>query len=208
MERGKFISIEGMDGSGKSSHLEFFCDQLQARGLRVVMSREPGGTPISEKLRELVLHDPMTVFSELCLVSAARREHVVQQIEPALARGDWVISDRFYDSTTAYQAYGRGFDKRMVAYFIRHATQGLKPDLTLFFDLDAEQAARRRAGRGAESDRFEQQDLVFFNNVRKGFLKAAQREPERIVTIDSAQPIEQVRTAAWRGITTHFGLAA
>jgi dTMP kinase len=208
MERGKFITIEGMDGSGKSSHLEFLRDGLQARGLQVVMSREPGGVPLSEKLRELILHEPMSVFSELCLVSAARREHIAQKIEPALARGEWVISDRFYDSTTAYQAYARGFDKRMVAYFIRHATQGLKPDLTLYFDLDAEQAARRRTGRGNESDRFEQQDLIFFKSVRKGFLQAAKREPERIVMINSAMPIEQVRVAAWREITTHFGLAA
>ena len=148
---GRFVTFEGIDGAGKSSHIEALAAWLRARGHAVLVTREPGGTALAEQLRELVLHAPMDALTEALLVFAARRDHLVTQIEPALARGDTVLCDRFTDATFAYQGGGRGFDAGVLAQLEAWVQQGRQPDLTLWFDLPAAMAAERRAaGRGPE----------------------------------------------------------
>ena len=172
MAQGRFISFEGIDGAGKSSHIEAVAGWLKARGHTVLVTREPGGTALAETLRELVLHQPMDTLTEALLVFAARRDHLVQQIEPALRRGEMVICDRFTDASFAYQGGGRGFSWQALETLEVWVQEGRQPDLTLWFDLPgAIAAARRTAARSP--DRFEQQDLEFFERVREAYARRA-----------------------------------
>jgi dTMP kinase len=215
MTRGLFISFEGIDGAGKSTHISRVAELFRQAGRAVVLTREPGGTPLSEKLRELVLHEPMDALTEALLMFAARREHLVQVIEPALARGDVVLCDRFTDATFAYQGGGRGFDwqvlaqlERMVQQLPTHDTQIVhtlhaphtreggypnlrQPDLTVWFDLDPQIAAQRLAS-ARVPDKFESQPADFFAAVRTGYAKRQTEMPERFARIDAAQSMEAV----------------
>ncbi|MDL2336491.1 MAG: dTMP kinase [Pseudomonadota bacterium] len=183
--RGLFITFEGIDGAGKSTHIEPMAAQLRAAGHAVHVTREPGGTPLAERLRELLLHEPMDALTEALLVFAARRDHVQQVIEPALARGDMVLCDRFTDATFAYQGAGRGFDREVLKTLESWVHAQLQPDLTFWFDLSAEQAAQRLAA-ARTPDRFEQQDTAFFQRVREGYRARAEAFPLRFVRIDAS----------------------
>ncbi|MFO1293399.1 MAG: dTMP kinase [Rubrivivax sp.] len=188
-EAGRFVTFEGIDGAGKSSHIEALAAWLRARGHEVVLTREPGGTPLAEALRELVLHRPMDALTEVLLVFAARRDHLRGVIEPALERGATVLCDRFTDATFAYQGAGRGFAREPLAALERWVQQGREPDLTLWFDLDAATAAARRSAVRAP-DRFEGEDLAFFERVRAGYAERA-RAP-RFVRLDAAREPAEV----------------
>jgi dTMP kinase len=181
---GRFITFEGIDGAGKSSHLQAVEQRWHARGLEVVRTREPGGTPLAESLRDLLLHQGMDVLSEVLLVFAARRDHLVQVIEPALARGAMVLCDRFTDATFAYQGAGRGVDAAILQYLEQWVQQGRQPDLTVWFDAAPEEAARRRAA-ARSPDRFESEDLAFFTRVAAGYHARMQADPRRFVRIDA-----------------------
>ena len=191
--RGKFITLEGVDGAGKSTHLDWIARQIEAAGNKVVVPREPGGTPLGEALRQLLLTQSMHLETETLLMFAARREHLEQVILPALAAGTWVLSDRFTDASFAYQGGGRGLDLGRIEILENWVHQGLQPELTLVFDLSVEEAKRRRAAATAEPDRFEQQDLDFFSRVRAVYLARAARYPERIRVIDAGRSIEDIR---------------
>lgn len=180
---GRFVTVEGIDGAGKSSHLQALAERWRAQGQEVVVTREPGGTPLAERLRELVLNQPMDALTEALLVFAARRDHLQQVIEPALARGATVLCDRFTDATFAYQGGGRGFDLAVLATLERWAQQRRQPDLTLWFDVAPAVAAARRAAARAP-DRFESEDLAFFERVRAAYAERAAAAPARIVRID------------------------
>jgi dTMP kinase len=186
-----FITFEGIDGAGKSSHIEALAQWLRARGCEVLLTREPGGTALAERLRELLLHEPMDPLTESLLVFAARRDHLRQCIEPALARGATVLCDRFTDATFAYQGGGRGFDLDVLSRLENWVQEGRQPDLTLWFDLPPEIAAQRRAAARA-ADRFEREDEIFFTRVREGYAARAAAAPDRFVRIDAAQPREAV----------------
>lgn len=190
-----FITFEGIDGAGKSSHIEALATRLGASGREVVRTREPGGTALAEALRELVLHRPMDALTESLLVFAARRDHLQQVIEPALARGAIVLCDRFTDATFAYQGAGRGFDLAVLTQLETWVQQGRQPDITLWFDLPAATAAERLAG-ARVPDRFEQQPAAFFEQVSGGYRRRAAEQPGRFVRIDAAQD----RTAVWGAI--------
>lgn len=196
MTRGLFISFEGIDGAGKSTHIDRVAQLFRDAGRAVVLTREPGGTPLSEKLRELVLHEPMDALTEALLMFAARREHLVQVIEPALARGDVVLCDRFTDATFAYQGGGRGFDWQVLAQLER-MVQALpdgrlrQPELTVWFDLDPQIAAQRLAS-ARVPDKFESQPADFFAAVRAGYAKRQAEMPDRFARIDAAQSKEAV----------------
>lgn len=201
--RGRFISFEGIDGAGKSSHIEGVAAWLRDRGHEVLQTREPGGTPLAEKLRELVLHDAMDALTETLLVFAARRDHLRQTIAPALARGATVLCDRFTDATFAYQGGGRGFDvsvlRQLEAWVQAGANGVLQPDLTLWFDLPpAVAAARREAVRAP--DRFEGQDEVFFTRVREAYARRSAEAPQRFVRLDAEQSRHAVRDAWLRAL--------
>ncbi len=191
MTPGRFITFEGIDGAGKSSHLDRTVAWLRGRGHDVVLTREPGGTPLAERLRELVLHQPMDALTEALLVFAARRDHLVQQIEPALAAGRTVVCDRFTDASFAYQGGGRGFDTAVLAQLEAWVQQGRQPDLTLWFDLPAEVAAARRSA-VRTPDRFESQDLAFFARVRGCYLRRAEAAPARFVQLDGQGSLAEV----------------
>ncbi len=196
MTRGLFISFEGIDGAGKSTHIARVAELFRQAGRAVVLTREPGGTPVSEKLRELVLHEPMDPLTEALLMFAARREHLVQVIEPALARGEVVLCDRFTDATFAYQGGGRGFDWQVLGELER-MVQALpdgtlrQPDLTVWFDLDPLIAAERLAS-ARVPDKFESQPADFFAAVRAGYARRQADMPNRFVRIDAAQTMEAV----------------
>jgi dTMP kinase len=192
---GRFITFEGIDGAGKSTHIEALAQRLRGKGASVVLTREPGGTALAEQLRELVLHAPMDALTEALIVFAARRDHVQQVIEPALARGETVVCDRFTDATFAYQGGGRAFDSAVLAQLEQWVHGGLQPDLTLWLDLPAELAAQRRAA-ARSADRFEQQDLSFFARVRQAYAARMAADPERFVRIDAALAPD----AVWRQI--------
>lgn len=189
---GLFISLEGVDGAGKSSHLSWLQDWFTSRGRRVRMTREPGGTPIGEKLRALVLHEPMHPETEALIMFAARREHVEQVIRPALAAGDVVISDRFTDASFAYQCGGRGLPEARLAVLEDWVHADLHPDLTLLFDLAPEIAAQRLASARAP-DRFEREQGDFHARVRAAYLRRAAQFPQRIRVIDGSCSIDAVR---------------
>lgn len=190
---GKFITLEGIDGAGKSTHHGWLVETLRQRGKTVVATREPGGTPLGEKLRELLLHHPMHLETEALLMFAARREHLDKVILPALARGDWVVSDRFTDASFAYQGGGRGLAREKLETLETWVQSGLRPDLTLLFDAPTEVAQARLAGTGVAPDRFEQEQQGFFERVRQAYLERASREPDRIVRIDSTQSLDDIK---------------
>ncbi len=189
---GKFISFEGIDGAGKSTHIGFVADYLAAQGKQVTSSREPGGTPLGEKLRELLLHEKMHLETEALLMFASRREHIAQVIEPALARGEWVLSDRFTDASFAYQGGGRGLDLAKMDVLEAWVHPELQPDLTLLFDVPLE-VARLRLDASRTLDKFEREHADFFNACRNEYLRRARQFPQRIAVIDSTQSIEATR---------------
>lgn len=193
MKPGKFISFEGVDGAGKSTHVDAAVAWLRARGQTVVATREPGGTPLGERLRDLLLHEPMHLETEALLMFAARREHLAQVIEPALARGDWVVSDRFTDASFAYQGGGRGLALSKLALLENWVHAGLQPDLTLLFDVPLE-VARQRLDKSRDLDKFEKEQGDFFSRVRSVYLQRASDFPQRIRVIDATQPIAEVST--------------
>jgi len=188
---GRFVTVEGIDGAGKSSHLQALAARWRAQGHEVVVTREPGGTPVAERLREIVLHEAMDALTEALLVFAARRDHLQQLIEPALARGATVLCDRFTDATFAYQGGGRGFDLAVLATLERWAQQRRQPDLTLWFDVAPAVAAARRAAVRAP-DRFESEDLAFFERVRQGYAERAAAAGGRIVRIEGEGDVAAV----------------
>jgi dTMP kinase len=188
---GRFISVEGIDGAGKSTHVEAMVQRWRARGLDVVQTREPGGTPLAEALRELLLTREMDALSEALIVFAARRDHLQQVIVPALARGAVVLCDRFTDATFAYQGGGRGFDLGMLAQLEDWVQAGRQPDLTFWFDLPPAMAAQRRAA-ARSPDRFEQEALDFFTRVAGAYAARAAAEPQRFVRIDAALDVAAV----------------
>ncbi|QGZ42851.1 dTMP kinase [Pseudoduganella flava] len=190
--RGRFITFEGIDGAGKSTHIQYVADLIRARGIELVSSREPGGTPLGEKLRELVLHEPMHLETEALLVFASRREHIAQVIEPALARGAWVISDRFTDASFAYQGGGRGLDLIKIDTLANWVHPELWPDLTILFDVPLE-VARARLDATRQLDKFEQEKADFFSAARNEYLRRAAQDPKRFRVIDSTQTIEAIR---------------
>lgn len=192
-----FISFEGIDGAGKSTHLEAVQQHLARCGREVVLTREPGGSPLAERLRELVLHQSMDALSEALLVFAARRDHVEQVIRPALARGAWVLCDRFSDASFAYQGGGRGLDWSVLEQLEQWVHPDCHPDLTLWFDVPAAVAqARRSAVRDA--DRFEAQDHTFFDRVRQAYARRA--EARRFVRIDAQGSPDAVRAAVFAAL--------
>lgn len=195
---GKFITLEGVDGAGKSTHLGFVADWVRQQaaelheGREVIVTREPGGTPLGETLRELLLHRDMDADTELLLMFAARQQHLAELILPALARGAWVVSDRFTDASYAYQCGGRGIAEARIAALEAWVQRGFKPDLTLLFDVPPEVAeARRSAERVA--DRFEREADSFFSRVRHAYLDRAQAEPARIRLLDASQTVEALQ---------------
>ena len=195
--RGLFITLEGIDGAGKSTHAAWLAEALVARGRRVVATREPGGTPLGERLRDLLLAEPMTHDTEALLMFAARREHVEHVIRPALARGDWVLCDRFTDATHAYQGGGHGVDRTWIAELEVWVHGDCRPDLTLLFDVPVEVAGGRLAGNvrdGRVLDKFEREERAFFQRVRDAYLERAGAEPSRFRVIASDRPLEAVRT--------------
>jgi dTMP kinase len=195
MKRGKFITLEGIDGAGKSSHVDFLRGRIAARGVEVVVTREPGGTPAGEQLRELVLRMPMAGVSEALVMFAARGEHLAQVIRPALAAGRWVLCDRFSDATFAYQCGGRGLDRRVFDALERVVHPDLQPDATFLFDLDPGIAYERQRAQSREPDKFEREAADFFRRVRDAYLERARAHPGRIRVIDAAGSLEAVRAA-------------
>jgi len=191
--RGRFVTVEGIDGAGKSSHLDFLCERARARGAEVLRTREPGGTPAGEKLREVVLHHPMEPRAEALVMFAARSEHVASVIEPALAAGVWVVCDRFSDATYAYQCGGRGLPGAFVESLEQLAHPGLEPDATFLFDLDPAEAYARQLAQSREPDRFEREQAGFFQRVRDAYLERARAHAGRIHVIDASGTLAQVR---------------
>lgn len=189
--KGRFITFEGIDGAGKSSHIAAVSQWLLQQGRQVVVTREPGGTALAETLRELVLHQAMDPMTEALLVFAARRDHLQQRILPALEQGCDVLCDRFTDATFAYQGGGRGFDSGVLKTLEAWVQQGVQPDVTVWFDLSAEVAAQRRAAARAP-DRFEAQDAAFFTRVRQGYVERSREHPDRFIVIDALGTREEV----------------
>jgi len=193
--KGLFVTLEGPEGAGKSTNREYLAERLRARGLDVVLTREPGGTPLAERIRELLLtpaDEPMAVDTELLLVFAARAQHLAQVIRPALARGAVVLCDRFTDATYAYQGGGRGLSLERIAQLETFVQGDLRPDLTLIFDLPVEVGLARAAARG-RLDRFEQEGIRFFEAVRSAYLQRAEAAPSRYRVLDAGQPLSAVQ---------------
>lgn len=193
--RGKFITFEGIDGAGKSTHVEWVAQRLRARvagNAAVVTTREPGGTPLGEDLRQLLLHRKMHLETEALLMFAARREHIAEVIEPALARGDWVVSDRFTDATFAYQGGGRGLPRARLEVLEAWVQDGLQPDLTLLFDVPLETASARLAS-AREPDKFEAESRAFFDRTRQEYLRRAAESPQRFRVIDATRTIAEIQ---------------
>jgi dTMP kinase len=207
-----FISVEGIDGAGKSSHIDAMAAALRAAGRVVCVTREPGGTPLAEQLRALVLHTPMDALTESLLIFAARRDHIAQVIQPALARGEVVLCDRFTDATFAYQGGGHGFDLDVLGTLERwvQTEEGsalLQPALTLWFDLPAQVAAQRLTG-ARVPDKFEAQPQAFFEKVIAGYARRAAQAPQRFARIHADQPPEAVRAEVLAALRTHGLLPA
>ena len=191
--RGRFITLEGVDGAGKSTQVAWLAERLRQAGKDVVLTREPGGTPLGERLRELILNEPMHLETEALLVFAARREHLAQVILPALAAGRWVVSDRFTDATYAYQGGGRGLGEGRIAILERWVQASLQPNLTLVFDVPIEVARQRLEGSAAALDRFEREQGPFFQRVRNAYLSRAAASNGRMMVIDSNRPPELIK---------------
>ena len=189
---GRLITVEGIDGAGKSTHLPWLKQLLERKGRRVWITREPGGTPLGERLRDLLLHEPMAPLTELLLMFAARREHCEREIWPRMDAGEWVVSDRFTDATYAYQGGGHGLDSGQIAELERFALGAFKPNLTLIFDVPVA-VGRERLATGRALDKFERQQVEFFERVRAVYLARAAAEPQRCRVIDSTRPPSAVR---------------
>jgi len=190
--RNKFITFEGVDGAGKSTHLEWFANALRHRGFEVVVTREPGGTPLGEQLREILLIQKMCISTEALLMFAARQEHIEKIIKPAIKSGKWVISDRFSDASFAYQGGGRGLEWSKLEQLEQWVHGDLQPDLTLFFDVPIE-VARQRLAKNVSLDRFEQEQADFFERVRAGYHRRVQENPQRYAMIDAAMSLDEVK---------------
>ncbi|HXC39324.1 MAG TPA: dTMP kinase [Burkholderiales bacterium] len=199
--RGKFITLEGVDGAGKSTHMEWIADLIRRSGVELVQTREPGGTELGEQLRALVLSEPMHIDTETLVMFAARREHMARLILPALDAGKWVLSDRFTDATFAYQGGGRQMPAERIAALEAWVQGDFQPDLTLVFDVPLEVAEKRRAGRSG--DRFEAEDRLFFERVRESYLRRAREFPQRIKVIDSTLEIAEIRKRLEEVISTY-----
>ncbi len=191
MTRGKFITFEGIDGAGKTTQIQALQRFLTDRGIEVVRTREPGGTPLGEKIRALLLNDDMNLMAETLLFFAARSQHITDVIVPALQRGAWVLSDRFTDATYAYQVGGKGFEAQKVLALEAMVQEGFGPDKTVVFDLDPAIAAKRLATT-REPDRFEKENRDFFTRVRNAYLDRAQADPKRFLTLDASLAPEAI----------------
>lgn len=201
MSRGKFITLEGIDGAGKSTHLGFLAEHLRALGKQVLTTREPGGTPLGEMLRDMVLSQSMHVETETLMMFASRREHIDKVILPALDKGFWVISDRFTDATYAYQGGGRGIATERLKTLEDWVQQGLQADITLLFDVSTE-VSQQRLAFNQSLDRFEQEKQDFFNRVRAAYLLRAETFPQRIRIIDSSRNVNDIQTELGALIST------
>ncbi|MFA4968248.1 MAG: dTMP kinase [Sulfuritalea sp.] len=202
MARGRFISLEGIDGAGKSTQHAWLVEYLRGRGHIVVATREPGGTPLGEKLRALLLADPMHLETEALLMFAARREHIAQVIEPALSRGDWVVCDRFVDASFAYQGGGRGLSWKKLEELAAWVLGDLQPDLTLIFDAPVAVAQQRLHAATSQPDRFEQEHAAFFERVRSAYLRIATENPKRVRLVDATQPPEAINKVLEKIVAT------
>lgn len=208
MATGKFITLEGTEGVGKSTNLEYVNDFLRSKNIEVVLTREPGGTPIAELIRELLLakhEEAMCDMSELLLVFAARAQHLNRVIIPALQRGAWVLSDRFTDATYAYQGYGRGLSINVIQQLETLVQDSLRPDLTILLDIDVETGLQRAKNR-SEPDRIELEKQQFFEAVRKGYLALAKKNPERYALIDASKELAEVQKSIHQKLTTYLEL--
>ncbi len=193
---GRFVTLEGIDGAGKSTHVPWLAGRIEAAGHTIVATREPGGTPVGEALRGLILREPMTYDSEALLMFAARREHLDRVIRPALARGDWVLCDRFTDATYAYQGGGHGVDRERIRQLEAWIHGDCQPDLTLLFDVPpgvSRERLDRSQAEGRALDKFEREAAAFFDRVRNAYLERARNDPQRFRVIDSTRPLALVR---------------
>ena len=191
--RGKFITLEGVDGAGKSTHIPWIAERLRVGGREVVVTREPGGTPLAEKLRERVLTEAMDPVAETRLMFEARADHVRAVIAPALARAAWVVCDRFTDSTLAYQGAGKGVDRSLIEELAGKTHPGLRPDLTLVFDATYAVSSQRLGASGRQPDRFETEGRGFFDRVREAYRELAEKEPDRVRLIDGTKSADEVK---------------
>lgn len=196
---GKFITLEGLDGAGKSTHQKFIAD-LVGKGRKVVVTREPGGTELAEKLRAEILGRPMSPVAETLLIFAGRADHVARVIKPALEAGSWVVCDRFTDASYAYQGGGNGVSFELIGRLADAAHPGLRPDRTLLFDCSFEVARQRLTGTGKKPDRFEGEGREFFERVRSAYLLRARAEPARFRVIDASKDVPTIRTAVEKGL--------
>ena len=197
MQRGKFITVEGIEGTGKSTNIDFLTSLIEKYGLEVMRTREPGGTPMAEKIRQLLLdHDQEALpeIAELLLFFASRSLHLRNAIMPALAAGKWVVCDRFTDASRAYQGSGRGLDAGRIEQLADWVQEGIEPDLTILLDAPAEIGMQRAADRG-EGDRMDSQELSFYRRVRKGYLRLAKQHPARFAIVDASRSLEQVQAS-------------
>jgi dTMP kinase len=207
--RGKFITFEGGEGAGKSTQLKRLVARLQADGHEVVATREPGGSPGAESIRELVLKgaaDRWSPVTETLLMYAARRDHIERVIGPALARGAWVVCDRFADSTRAYQGAAGGTDPGLISALETHILEAVRPDLTLVFDLPVEQGLARAHARAGSEMRFESKGEAFHQRLREGFLAIARAEPDRCAVIDATGSLDQVEAAVWAAVADRLAV--
>ena len=200
--RGKFITLEGVDGAGKSTHVPWIAERLRAAGREVVVTREPGGTPLAEKLRAMVLAEPMDGLAETLLVFAARADHVAKLIAPALTRGAWVLCDRFTDATLAYQGAGKGVPAERIRQLAQAVHPGLAPDRTLVFDCPYEISRSRLSNSGRELDRFEAEERAFFDRVRAAYRQLADSEPARVRLIDGSREPTEVKAVLERELVS------
>lgn len=196
--KGRFVTLEGVDGAGKSTHQQFVADFLATKAPHVIQTREPGGTDLAERLREAILQNPMAPEVETLLIFAARADHVTRVIRPALAAGTWIVCDRFTDASVAYQGAGKGVPTDLIQRLSAAAHAGLAPDRTFVFDCSYEVSQQRLAGK--KLDRFEREDRAFFERVRNRYLELAKAEPRRVRVIDAAQPLPEIRKALERNL--------
>jgi dTMP kinase len=198
--RGKFLTLEGVDGAGKSTHQQFIADFVAQRAAHVIMTREPGGTDLAERLREAILREAMTPLVETLLILAARADHVARVIEPALQAGTWVVCDRFSDATLAYQGAGKGVSTELIERLSAAAHPGLAPDRTLVFDCSYQTARDRLSRSGKPLDRFESEQRDFFERVRQAYLDRSRAEPGRVRVIDATPAMPEIRKAIERSL--------
>lgn len=194
MTRGKFITVEGVDGAGKSTHLQFIADAVAAAsGRHAIVTREPGGTDLAERLRQAILGEPMTPIIETLLIFAGRADHVARVIRPAIEAGTWVVCDRFFDATVAYQGAGKGVPLDLLTRLAEAANPGFGPDRTILFDCSYEVSRQRLDASGKTLDRFEREDRAFFERVRAAYLARAKAEPQRVRVVDASADVAQIR---------------